>query len=159
MDLVFLIERLEKYVLEECPKVPLFSGSRAVNEEEARARLGQLREAVPHELTEAARILQERETLLAEADREGQQRIAAAQEEARRLVAEHRIMQEAKQQAAAARQRAEREAETLLADADEYVFDTLSHLQQELSRLLRVVDNGLQKMEADRERRLQLKSG
>ncbi len=158
MDLVFLIERLEKYILEECPKVPL-SGSRAVNEEETRARLGQLREAVPGELAEAARVLQEREALLAAADREGQQRIAAAQEKAQQLIGEHRIMQEAKQQAATVRQRAERESAVLLADADEYVFDSLSHLQQELTRLLRVVENGLQKMEGDRERRLQSKPG
>lgn len=158
MDIMFLIERLEQYILEECPKIPI-SGSRAVNEEEARARVGQLREAIPEEVAHAQKIVREQDAMLAETRREAEQMIAAAEEEARRLVGENRIMQEAKQQAATVRQRAEREAATLVTDADEYVFDTLSHLQQELTRLLRVVENGLQKLETDRERRLQNKPG
>ena len=108
MDIEFLIQRLEKYLLEESPKIPL-SGSRVINEEETRAQLAQ----------------------------------------------EHRLMQEAKQQGAVIRKRAIQEAVSLRADADEYVFNALSQLQGELARLQRVVDNGLQKLEADREQRLQ----
>ena len=56
-------------------------------------------------------------------------------------------MQEARQKADTLVRRAKREATGLRSDADEYVFDSLSQLQAELNRLLRVVENGLQKIE------------
>jgi hypothetical protein len=64
-------------------------------------------------------------------------------------------VQEARQKADALVRRAAREATGLRSDADEYVFDSLSQLQAELNRLLRVVENGLQKLESDREQHIQ----
>jgi len=154
MDIEFLIQRLEKYVLEECPKIPL-SGNRAISEEELRTQIGQIRESIPEEVPRARKILKQQEHLLIQARHEAEQIIAEAQVEAKDLIGEHRIAQEAKQQAAQIRQQAEQEAKALRAEADEYVFDMLSQLQEELSRSQRVVENGLRKLEADRERRKQ----
>jgi hypothetical protein len=39
-------------------------------------------------------------------------------------------------------------------EANEYVFDTLSQLQAELTRQLRVVENGLHRLEREREQML-----
>ena len=154
MDIDFRIKQLEDFLLKNSPKIPL-SGNRAVNEADARRLLEELRTALPAELAQARQVLAEREALLAQARQEGECIIAAAREEAQKLTDEHRLMQEARHQAGVTRQRAQEEATALRADADEYVFDTLSQLQQELARLQRTVDNGLQKLEADRERRLQ----
>ncbi|MCD6345774.1 MAG: hypothetical protein J7M17_09280 [Anaerolineae bacterium] len=154
MDIEFLIQRLEKYLLEESPKIPL-SGSRVINEEETRAQLAQLRETIPKDIARARDIVKQQEALLAQAQQSAAQIIADAEQEGQRLVGEHRLMQEAKQQGAVIRKRAIQEAVSLRADADEYVFNALSQLQGELARLQRVVDNGLQKLEADREQRLQ----
>lgn len=154
MDIDFRIQQLEDFVLKDSPKIP-FSGNRAVNESDARNLLEQLRAALPEELTKAKQLLAQGEAVLERAQEEGDRIIAAAREEARKMADEHRVMQEARQQAAMTRQRAHDEALALRADADEYVFNTLSQLQQELARLQRTVDNGLQKLEADRERRLQ----
>lgn len=154
MDIDFRIKQLEDFLLKNSPKIPL-SANRAVNEADARRLLEELRAALPAELAQARQVLAEREALLAQARQEGERIIAAAREEAQKLTDEHRLMQEARHQAGVTRQRAQEEATALRADADEYVFDTLSQLQQELARLQRTVDNGLQKLEADRERRLQ----
>ncbi len=152
MDIEFLIERLERYILEESPK---FLGSRTVNDEEVRVRLQQIREAVPEEIRQAREIVQEREAMIEEARQEAARIIDNSKAEVAKLAAEHRLVQEAQHQAKVIRQKAEREAVMLRADADEYVFDALSRLQEELSRLSHVVENGLQKLEADRERGLQ----
>ncbi len=152
MDVEFLIERLEHYILEESPK---FLGVRAVNEAEVRNHLTQLREAVPDEVQQARKVLLEREAILDAAREEAQRILATAQAKAEQLAAEHRLVQEARQQAETITRRAKHDAEALRADADEYAFNSLSQLQAELNRLLRVVENGLQKLEAEREQRLQ----
>jgi vacuolar-type H+-ATPase subunit H len=154
MDVEFLIERLERYILEESPK--LF-GVRAVNEDEVRTHLTQLRAAVPDEVLQAREVTAERDALLNAAHQEAQQILAAARTKAEELVAEHRLVREARQQAEVIAKRAKRDAVVLRSDADEYVFNALSQLQAELNRLLHIVDNGLQKLEVDREHALQVK--
>ncbi len=154
MDIEFLVQRLEKYLLEESPKIPL-SGSRVINEEEIRAQLARLRETVPKDIARARDIVKQQDALLTQAQQSAAQIIEDAEQEVQRLVGEHRLMQEARQQSAITRKRAIQEAVSLREDADEYAFNALSQLQGELARLQRVVDNGLQKLEADREQRLQ----
>jgi len=154
MDVEFLIERLERYILEESPK--LF-GVRAVNEDEVRTHLTQLRAAIPDEVLQAREVIAEREELLKTAHQEAQQILAAARTKAEELMVEHRLVQEARQQAEIIAKRAKRDAVVLRSDADEYVFNALSQLQAELNRLLHIVDNGLQKLEVDREHALQVK--
>ncbi len=154
MDIEFLVQRLEKYLLEESPKIPL-SGSRVINEEEIRAQLARLRETVPKDIARARDIVKQQDALLTQAQQSAAQIIEDAEQEIQRLVGEHRLMQEARQQSAITRKRAIQEAVSLREDADEYAFNALSQLQGELARLQRVVDNGLQKLEADREQRLQ----
>jgi len=95
MDVEFLIERLEHYILEESPK---FFGVRAVNEAEVRNHLTQLQEAIPDEIQQARKVLLEREAILDAARDEAQRIIAAAQVKAEQLAAEHRLVQEARQQ-------------------------------------------------------------
>ncbi len=153
MDIEFLIQRLEKYLLEESPKIPL-SGSRVINEEEIRAQLARLRETIPKDIARARDIVKHQDALLVQAQQSAAQVIEDAEQEVQRLVGEHRLVQEARQQSAIIRKRAIQEAVSLREDADEYVFNALSQLQGEMARLQRVVDNGLQKLEADREQRL-----
>ena len=155
MDIDFLIERLESYILEESPK--LF-GMRGVNEDEASSRLQQLREAIPDEVKQAKKILLERDAVLEAAELEAKRIVAEAHTKAEQSATEHRLVQEARQKADTLVRRAKREAAGLRSDADEYVFDSLSDLQAELNRLLRVVENGLQKIEADREQSLQTRA-
>ncbi|MBN2007688.1 MAG: hypothetical protein JXA21_30370 [Anaerolineae bacterium] len=152
MDLEFLVERLERYVLEESPK---FLGNRAVNDDEVRSQLKQLREAIPEEVRQSREIVQQRDAVLEEARQEAALILEKAREEAAELASEHRLVHEARHQARVVLRKAEQDAGGLRSDANEYVFDALSQLQGELTRLLHVVENGLQKLESDRERSLQ----
>jgi len=152
MDIEFLLRRLEQYILEESPKV---FGTRLVNEDAIRSQLAQFREALPEEVQNAREIVQQKESLLDATRREAGQIIAKAQGDVERLAGEHQITQEARHQAQVILQRADREAARLRADADEYVFDALSQLQEEMTRILQVVENGLRKLESEREQDLQ----
>jgi vacuolar-type H+-ATPase subunit H len=151
VDIEFLVQRLEQYLFEECPKV---FGNRLVNEEIARSQIVQIRDAIPDEIRRAREVLRQREAVLEQAKQEAEQVVTKAREDVDHIVIDHRVVKDARQQARSILQRAERDAATLRSDADEYVFDALSQLQEELTRILRVVENGLQRLETDREQAL-----
>lgn len=148
MDVDFLIDRLERYVVEECPK---FLGNRMVNEDEVRSQLSQLRQAVPEQLDQARRIVQERDAVVSAARKEADTIIDKAREEGQRLASSHQFVVDAQRQAKMIVQEARQISDRLKTDADDYVFNSLSSLQAELTRQLRVVENGLHRLEADRE--------
>jgi hypothetical protein len=148
MDIDFLIDRLERYVVEECPR---FLGNRMVNEDEIRGYLAQLRQAVPEEVEQAARIVRDREAVLESARQEAEQIIGRARREGERLASSHQFVVDAQRQAKTIVEEARQRSERLQVDADEYVFNALSQLEAELTRQLRVVENGLQRLEAERD--------
>lgn len=153
MDIEFLIQRLEQYLLEECPKIP-FSGSRAVSEAEVRSQLERLRQALPGEVQQARQIVQRRQELLQQAREEAQQILVGAEREMDNLVDEHKLVRAARKQVKTIYRQAAQETATMRADADEYVFTVLSQLEEEMKRSLREVENGLARIESARERRL-----
>jgi hypothetical protein len=148
MDIDFLIDRLERYVVEECPR---FLGNRMVNEDEIRGYLAQLRQAVPEEVEQAARIVRDQEAVLESARQEAEQVIGRARREGERLASSHQFVVDAQRQAKTIVEEARQRSERLKVDADEYVFNSLSQLEAELTRQLRVVENGLQRLEAERD--------
>jgi cell division septum initiation protein DivIVA len=148
MDVDFLIDRLERYITEECPR---FLGNRMVNEEEARGYLAQLRQAVPEEIEQARRVVRESDAVVEAARQEAERIIGKAREEGERMASSHQFVVDAQRQAKVIVQEAHQRSERLQSDADEYVFNALSQLQAELTRQLRVVDNGLHRLEAERE--------
>jgi cell division septum initiation protein DivIVA len=148
MDVDFLISRLERYVVEECPK---FLGNRMVNEDEVRGQLSQLRQAVPEQIEQARRIVQERDAVVEAARQEADRIIDKARDEGQRMASSHQFVVDAQRQAKMIVQEARQMSDRLKTDADEYVFNSLSSLQAELTRQLRVVENGLHRLEVDRE--------
>ncbi|MGC9521481.1 MAG: hypothetical protein ACP5HG_06320 [Anaerolineae bacterium] len=148
MDVDFLIDRLERYVIEECPR---FLGNRMVNEDEFRGYLAQLRQAVPEEIAQARRVVRESDAVIEAARQEAERIIAKAQSEGERMASSHQFVVDAQRQAKAIVQEARQKSDSLREDADEYVYNVLSQLQTELTRQLRVVENGLHRLEAERE--------
>lgn len=151
MDITFLLERLERYILEESPK---FLGNRTVNEEEIKKHLQILREAVPQQIAEAQRVIDHQQAILDRAQDEAETIIAEARAEGEKMASDHQFVIDARRQANLIVNNARIEAERLMSDADEYVFDALSQLQAELNRQIRVVENGLHRLESARERKL-----
>jgi len=151
MDILYLVDRLEE-IVKKSKQVP-FRGLRMVDESEIWPLLDQMRISIPDEVRRAERIIREKERTLAQAHEEAERIVALARSEAARLSAEHTIAQAAEGRAAIIRERAEREADKVRAGADEYAFEVLCRLEQEMKRALTVIENGIRAIEAERERR------
>ncbi len=147
MDILHLVDRLEETVRKS--RRLFFSPIRLVDERRILALVEQMRISIPEEVRRAQRVNQERERILAQAREEAERRVREAEQRAAELMADHAIVRAAEARAAAIREQAEREVTTLRREADEYVFGVLCQLEEELHRALRVVENGLRKLQKD----------
>lgn len=123
-------------MLAEGRRVP-FSGRLMVDEEKILDIIDRMRIAVPDELKQARRIIQEQERLLAEA----QARVHEALSEAGLLeaieVERQRLLRQAEEEAVGVR-----------AGADEYARQVLEDLEQRLAKLVTSVRNGLSELKS-----------
>lgn len=151
MDILHLIDRLEE-TFKSSKNLP-FSNLRLVDERLLWPLLDQMRISIPDEVRRAKRIIREKERTMAQAHEEAERIVALARSEAAQLTAEHNIAQAAETRAAAIRERVEREAETIRTGADDYAFNVLCKLEQELKRTLTVIENGIRAIQVERTRR------
>lgn len=150
MDILHLVDRLEE-VIKESTRLP-FKGLRLVDERRIWPLIDQMRISVPEEVRRAERVVRERERTMAQTQEEAERILSLARSEAAQLVAEHSITRAAEERAAAIRKQAEIEAEKIRIGADEYAFEVLCNLEQELKRALTVIENGIRTIQAERER-------
>jgi len=150
MDILHLVDRLEEII--KGSKQLLFSNLRLVDERHIWPLLDQMRISIPDEVRRAERIIREKERTMAQAQEEAERIVALARTEAAQLTADHPITQAAEAQAASIRKRAEREAESIRTGADDYAFDVLCQLEQDLKRTLTVTENGIRAIQVERER-------
>jgi len=147
MDMQNLVDRLEQ-ILNESFRLPL-SAYLLVNEDQVFNIIDQLRVAVPEEVKRANRIEAEKDRILAQAKEEGERIRELAKHEAGELVNRDTVTMSAQQRADNILERARRDAEALRQDADAYVVEVLSQLEDELLRSLTVVRNGLHKVNTE----------
>jgi len=147
MDIQHLIDRLEQ-VLNESARLPL-SAYLLVNEDKVFNIIDQMRVAVPEEVKRANRIESEKDRILAQAKEESERIRDLARQEAGDLVNRDTITASAQQRANNILERARRDADALRQDADVYVAEVLTKLEEDLLRSLSVVRNGLQKVQVD----------
>ncbi|MEA3339283.1 MAG: hypothetical protein U9R15_04895 [Chloroflexota bacterium] len=150
MDIMHLIDRLEE-VIKKSKRLP-FSGLRLVDERDIWPLLDQMRISIPDEVRRAERTIREKERTLAQAHEEAERVVALARSEAAQLTAEHSLVEAAKERAAAIREQAVREAESVRAGAGGYAFDVLCQLEQNLKQSLTVIENGIHTIQVERER-------
>lgn len=148
-DILYLIDRLEE-VLNNGFRVP-FTNSAVVDEDAFLDLIDQMRIAIPAEIREAQRIVQERDRILAEARQEAERIVAEARLKAQQLVEEHAVVQQARQRAQEIEAEAQRAADEVKRGADQYAAEVLEGLQAELHRILRTVENGLAALRERRE--------
>lgn len=148
MDILHLIDRLEE-IIKDSRRVP-FSDLRLVNERRVWPLIDQMRISVPDEMRRAERILREKERTKAQATEEAERIIALARQEAAELAASHSVARNAEEEAAAIREQARQEARKIVSGADEYAFDVLCDLEEDLRRALTVIENGIRAVEARR---------
>jgi vacuolar-type H+-ATPase subunit H len=151
MDILHLVDRLEE-IVKGSTQVP-FSGIRLVDERHIWPLLDQMRISIPEEVRRAERTVREKDRTMAQAHEETERIIALARSEAAQITAEHAVVQAAEERANAIRAQAEKEAEGIRTGADDYAFEVLCNLEQELKRSLTVIENGLQTIQMERESR------
>jgi cell division septum initiation protein DivIVA len=147
MDIQHLIDRLEQ-TLNESRRVPL-TGSLIVDEDRLFNIIDQMRVSIPEEMKRAGRVEAEKERILAQAKEEAERIRGLAKQEAMELVKRDAITASAHQRAENIVERARHEADRLRHNADVYVMDVLSKLEEDLLRSLSVVRNGMRKIEQE----------
>lgn len=146
MDILQLVDQLED-VLNQGWRVP-FTSTLMVNEEACLRIIDQLRVSAPREISQAQRILQEKEHVVAEAEREAQRIIARAREEATRVAQGGEIIVTPQEHGRAIVAEAERQAQALTDGANQYVREALEGLRDQLEALLAPVRGGIAHVES-----------
>ena len=149
MDIQHLVDRLEQ-LLNDSTRLPL-SAYLLVNEDRIYNLIDQLRVAIPEEIKRANRIEAEKDRILAHANEEAERVRNLAKQEANELVNRDSITLSSQQRADNILERARRDAEALRNDADGYVLEVLTKLEEDLLRSLAVVRNGLNKVGTESE--------
>lgn len=128
------------------------------SEDEFHDVIDQMRTALPKEIRQAERIHQERERIIAQAKEEAERVVQLAEVGAAKLADDHEIIDAANHRAQTIIERAQREAEALKVDADEYARGVLESLGEQLgmldsqiSTLQTIVRNGLLSLAQKRE--------
>lgn len=141
MDIQHLVDRLED-LIDEGRHVP-FSKYTLIDEERALEIIDQMRISIPEEIEKAARVLTQRDRILAQANEEAARLVQLAREKGEQMVDREAMVQAAQSRAANIVEAARQEAEGITEDADKYVLDTLSDLEQQLVKVLTIIRNGI----------------
>ncbi len=149
MDILYLLERLEE-VLSSGSRLP-FTNRTLVDDEECFAVIDQIRLSLPIEIRQARKVNADRAALLDEAQAQAEQMLRNAELEARERAKEHYVVQLAEARAQEMLNRAQDEAMQIRRDADDYAYQVLQGLDQQLDTLLTTVRNGLRSLHAQRE--------
>lgn len=150
MDILQLIDRLEE-LFNESKALP-FTHNVVVDEDRMLEIIDQMRIVIPDEVKKAQQIIGQRDRFLAQAQEEADRTIALAREKADQMAMKDNIAVEAQRRADQILSQARADAEATRRDADEYVVETLLHLQENLDKVLNQVNNGIHALQEDQMR-------
>jgi cell division septum initiation protein DivIVA len=148
MDILHLVDRLEQ-LINESRRWPLTT-LRMVEEEAALNLIDQMRVAVPEEIKKAKRVQQEKDRILAQAQEEADHIKELGREEAKGMVARDAIVQAAEARAQTIVERAQRDADVLKRDADDYCLQVLSELDKTVTAWQGEIRGGVTKLQRER---------
>ena len=151
MDILQLIDRLEE-LFNESKNIPL-TRNVMVDEDRMLDIIDQMRIAIPEEVKKAQQLLGQRDRVLAQAQEEANRTLEIARQKADQLVAKDMVTVEAQRKAEQIIAHARAEAENTRGDADEYVIDSLTQLQEELERITNQVNNGIRTVQDEQAKR------
>lgn len=147
MDIQHLVDRLEDLIDEGRH---LFGTKYTmVDEERALEIIDQMRISIPEEIEKAARVLQQRDRVLAEANEEAARIIQQARQNSESMVDQHQMVQQARVRSGHVMEQAKLEAQKITNDADAYVLDQLKNLERQVSRSLEEIRNGIEVVQSD----------
>ena len=141
MDILHLIDRLEE-LFNESRALP-FTHNVIVDEDRMLDIIDQMRIAIPEEVKKAQQLLNQSDRILAQAEEKATRTTTLAEEKADKMTSELALITEAQHRADNILDQARGDAEATRIEADNYVVETLSNLEDELSRILNQVHNGI----------------
>lgn len=144
MDILHLIDRLESLVTDSF-HIP-FTSNVIIPEDSFLDIVDQMRVSIPEEVKLAKRTESERERMLAQAQEEAIRQVEMAREKANSMTDEHELVEFAKERARDIEIQAQKQAQEILNETDEYIVDQLSELEEQLMKALTTVKNGLRQV-------------
>lgn len=145
MDIMYLVDRLEALV-NSSRRVPL-SSRVMVEEEDVLAIVEQMRQAVPGEIKQARRVLQDRDQILKSAQAEAEKIVTMARERAEYMINSEGVLNMAKERGEQVLSDAQRDAQSTRDEIEQYAVEVLGNLEQQLQLQLHQVRNGLQELQ------------
>jgi len=145
MDILHLVDRLEE-LFNESRALP-FTRNVVVDEDKMLDIIDQMRVTIPEEVKKAQQMLVQKDRVLAQAQEEASRIVALAKEKAEQIVEREAIVKSAQTRATQIVNQAREDANITRRDADDYVIDSLQTMEEEITRLLTQVRNGIRKIE------------
>jgi len=132
-------------LIENARAMPM-SASCIINRSEVLDLIDQIRELLPAEFRHAERVLEDRESMIAEGRAEAERLIATAKSERDKLVEPTTVMRDAQVKAEAMRSQTLQEAAALRKEVDDYVDTKLANFEVVLDKTLTAVQRGREKL-------------
>jgi F0F1-type ATP synthase membrane subunit b/b' len=148
MDILHLVDRLEE-LFNESRALP-FTRNVVVDEDKMLDIIDQLRVTIPDEVKKAQQLLAQKDRIMAQAQEEASRIVTLAKEKAEQIVEREAIVKSAQTRATQIVNQARDDANNTRRDADDYVIDSLQNMEEEVTRLLTQVRNGIRKIEEER---------
>lgn len=126
-DILLLIDRIEEIVTTGS-RVPL-SGRIMVEEDDILAMVDQLRMAIPQEIKQARRVLQDRQQIITDAQAEAEKIISVARDRAEYLMNEQGLVNESKSRSEEILRQAKDNAKRSMSEVDVYAMQMLTQLE------------------------------
>lgn len=145
MDMLHLVDRLENLIGEGW-HIPT-SRYTAIDEERALEITDQMRISIPEEIKKAARVNQQRDRVLAEANEEAARIVQQARLHSEEMIDKHEMVKQAKLRADAMIEDARMESAKIAEDIDAYVVEQLLQLEHRYSRNLEEIRSYIQVMQ------------
>lgn len=144
MDIMYLVDQLEALV-NSSRRVPL-SSRVMLEEEDLLAILEKLREAVPQEIKQARKILQDRDEIIKSSQSEAEKIVNMARERAEFMINQEGVLYLAKERGEQVLNDAQRDAHQTRQEIEQYAIEMLSALENQLQAQLHQIRNGLQEL-------------
>jgi vacuolar-type H+-ATPase subunit H len=141
MDIQHLVDRLEELIDEG--RHVFGTKFTLIDEERALEIIDQMRISIPEEIEKAAKVLAQRDRVLAQANEEAARILQMARQQGQDMVDKEISVQAAKHRADAVVEQARQEAQGITDEADKYVLEVLSKLEQHLLKAMNIVRNGI----------------
>jgi hypothetical protein len=133
MDILYLVDRLENLIAGS-RRMPLVNQI-MLKESDILNIIEQMRTAIPDEIKQSRRIIQEKERILAQAQADASTLLSRAREESERAMNREGLLRAAEDRSQDMVRQAEEKAEQLKIEADAYVAETLRALRDHLSSI------------------------